>query len=271
MNSSNRFRWAGLAIGLAASAAMAQALPPEVDMYSFNRSLGDSSLPVAFVFGDPARFCLPGDSACKAPAFPAGIAQPAAVVVTTTTIGTCPVEIRTGNIALQTWLKLTDRFVRGINTIGFSFPALRPYNPDSAYFSAMIDLVAVPLDAARCTGGLIAAGTRDLGYLSWGGNVGLVGYDGRSQIATPLNVRPATSRKLRMQWDSRAITLYIDDCRAPLFETPVYQARGTAPAALFPVVSPHVLLSPAVTAVPAPCTSTTMTISVLNAGIGRSA
>lgn len=268
-----RTAWlAGAIATLAASQLLAQTPPlssAAANAYQVTRSLGESSLPVAFVFGDPKLFCLPGDSACRPPAFPAGIAQPAPVVVATTTIGTCPIEIRTGNIALQTWLRATDRYMRGVNTTGFSFPALRPYNPDSAYFSAVIDLVAVPLDPVRCQAGQVASGARDLGYLSWGGSINMASYDGRIQAATPLNLTTPALRKLRIQWDSRAITVHIDDCREPLFETPVYQARATAPAALFPVVLPQVMLSPAAAAPPPMCKGTNMTIVGLDARSGR--
>ncbi len=278
MRKSTIARWGCIFATAVAASAMAQTTEAALNVYQFNRSLGESSLPVAFVFGDPKRFCLPGDSACRPPSLPAGASQPAPVVLATTVVGGCPIEIRTGNIALQTWLKRTDRFVRAVNTIGFSFPALRPYNPDSAYFSAMIDLVAVPVDPARCKGGQVQPGARDLGYVSWGGNVAVATYDGRSQTATPLNVTTPTLHKLRLQWDARSLALHMDDCRAPLFETPVYQVRGTAPAALFPVVTPQVLLAPgpilhswppAPAAALTPCKSTKLSAQAVELGNGR--
>ena len=92
---------------LAAPTAQSQsARPAWLDAYWFSPSIGSPTLPLPFVFGDVSTVCLPGDPYCAAPPLPPSAGQPDPVVVASVTIGKCPLEIRTGNIALQTWMRL---------------------------------------------------------------------------------------------------------------------------------------------------------------------
>ena len=244
-----------LGAALAASATLARATTmDEALAYASPRTLTDSNLPVALVFVDPAQLCLPGQESCTPRAMPASIQQPASYVVGSTTIGTCPVEIRTGNIAIRTWLKQQNGTYRqGLSTIGFSFASIAAFNKEGVYVSAMIDLVAVPLDPTRCNASAQAGGAKELGYLQWAGNLGFVGYDGAPRISTPLNVGTQSLHKLVLGWSQQSLTLTTDDCRAPIFETPVYQGAAGLSPALFPAVTPYVTLTPAPVVLPKAC------------------
>lgn len=249
-----RRRLSGLAFAVAlalgaASAAAQTALdttPPndEVEDLNTGPTLASANLPTPLVFGDPAAFCLPGNATCAGASVPPDAGQPAAVALGAVDVAGCHIALRTGNVAVKSWLQLNGRLLEGplaLHDYGLAY--LRSYVPGSVHFSVVTEVVALPDASAACRALDGGGQAWDLGALRWNGTVGAVGFGGAArQAALSLAGANPSATHFTLTLVGKTLRVYGGGaaCDMPLIESGVYAANAPAGTVLFPVVAPAV-------------------------------